>query len=258
MNFFQYYTEIKELKNPFLSFSGEYFFALFLVLLCMILFSQFIQFTSKQTIRRIEKGFITYFLIEELCYTVWILIKGPHNPLIEVLPLHLCSICIYTSIMAMLFDNEKLRRFVAINNLFGGIIAICYPANVSGIYPLLSYRVINFYLLHSALIMVALLQLKQLRYLRLQDLKFNMVILAVLAAIAMMINSQLHTDYLFVGWPPKISIIHRIYEVVGSKLYYPVTILVLFILECIVLCFINMGIYLYHQKKRHSIPQKCM
>lgn len=97
---------------------------------------------------------------------------------------------------------------------------------------------------------MGVMQLRQLKSLSFQDLKFNIPLLAFLTTIAMGVNYFLHSDYLFVGFPSSIPIIQMIYNFVGILFYLPVAILIFSILEILMLFILkNILQFIYHRQR---------
>ena len=82
------------------------------------------------------------------------------------------------------FDNEKPRRFAAVTDILAALIALAYPATVSGIFPNLSYRVCYFFFSHSMSLFMGILQLQRYKRLSFGDMKSNSIMLAVIAVLA--------------------------------------------------------------------------
>lgn len=163
------------------------------------------------------------FFVEEAVYALWLLLASGRHFAAEIVPLQLCTICAYTNGIGLLSHNRFLCFFNATIGVFAGLIAMLYPANIDGLYPLFSYRVINFFFLHGAFVFSGLLQARFKRLSR-EGLYGSTVLIGVFAALALGVNAIWHTDYMFIGTPPRIPLIRMIYDVAGM-LYYPLILL---------------------------------
>lgn len=235
MDFLHYYSIDNPSIQPFQMFSIHHLIFLFTVVLIIGLGLYSLKNCQKKKLYLIEKIIATSLIIGEQLYTIWIMFVCPYPIYTEILPLHLCSICFYLSAVAIFLDNEKLRKFIAVNGLFGGIIAMCYPANISGIFPTLSYRVIYFYISHTMIVFISLLQLKQITCLKIKDVRFHMTLISIFLTLAIFINYFLHTNYLFVGFPSTIGFIQIVYNIVGLWLYLPTAIVIFTMIEIILI-----------------------
>ncbi len=237
--FFYFYTMEDAYAKPFPMFSIQHLLILILVGFCIYNGFRYMKGRTPEEIHAAEKRIITIFVLEEWFYYLWNILFCPNPPYTEIIPLHLCSTCIYISAIAIFLDKERLRRYMAVTNIIGALIALCYPATVGEMYPILSYRVIYFFISHGTILFLGILQIQRFGRLRYGDMKFNIAVLAVLATLAFCTNLLLHTDYMFIGVPPTIGIIGAIYQVVGIYLYLPVAILILGLLEMAVMGLIN-------------------
>lgn len=235
MEFLRYYSINNPSIQPFQMFSIYHLIFLFIVVLIIGFGLYSLKDCQKKKLHFIEKIIVTSLIIGEQLYTIWIMFVCPYPIYTEILPLHLCSICFYLSATAIFLDNEKLRKFIAVNGLFGGIIAMCYPTNISGIFPTFSYRVIYFYISHTIIVFISLLQLKQITCLKIKDVRFHMTLISIFLTLAMFTNYFLHTNYLFVGFPSTIGLIQMVYNVVGFWLYLPTTIIIFTMIETILI-----------------------
>ena len=131
MDFFGYYTIDDPAKHPFMMFSTTHLLFIILIICCIYLGLKISKDYPEEKIKKIEKIVSASLIFGEFIYYIWNIFKCPYPIFTEILPLHLCSICIWTSFLAFWLDNEKLRHFIAVNNMLGALIALCYPATVA-------------------------------------------------------------------------------------------------------------------------------
>lgn len=233
-DFFTFYKDIQGMQLPFEAFSLIHIG--FLAISFLIIMKMYRYYNGLNVIaqRRFQIKMAIYFLVEEAIYTSWLLWKCHDHVLLEILPLELCSLCVYMNALSVFTQKDTLRFFSAVVGLIAGGVAMIYPANISGLYPVLSYRTINFYMLHGAFILFSLIQLKDEALLSYQHMKKNFVILSCMFTTAFIVNVMYHTQYMFVGIPPKISFIASVYQMTGIVFFLPVVLLVLSILQVVV------------------------
>lgn len=217
------------MRYPFQSF--HFMHILLLVISALVIYwcyqhyCKFDEFRQKRFI----KGFGLYFLMEELIYTWWLLLVCKDQVWVQILPLELCSLCAYMNAWSAFTRRKQLCFFSAVVGLVAGLIAILYPANIDGLYPVFSYRVLNFYMLHGSFILFSFIQLKDHSLLSKHYLKKNIIIVGGMYTFAFVMNRILYTQYMFVGDPPNIYIVKQLYHITGI-FFLPVLI---FILACI-------------------------
>ena len=151
---------------PFTAFSLYHMLFLALaILLITALFSYYRRLDAGKQ-RRMQVIMAIYFLVEELLYTTWLFLFCHEQVWHQILPLELCSLCVYMNALTVYLKKDTLRFFSGVVGLCAGLIAMVYPANISELYPVLSYRTINFYILHASFVLFALIQLQDRTLLR--------------------------------------------------------------------------------------------
>ena len=239
-NFFTYYTNIKSMTHPFMVFSLGHLF--YLVLTGFIIYGVYCHYCRLNDFQklRFQHCLGVCFLLEEAIYIVWMLLNCHENVLISILPLELCSLCAYMNCICAFRQTKTLRFFCAVIGFFAGSIAMLYPVNISGIYPLISYRTINFYFLHGAILLFSFIQLKDRTLLEYHNLKSNYFIMCCMFSVAFVVNLMLGTQYMFVGIPPTIGIIASVYQLTGVVFFLPAIYIAIFLIQLIILAFLRL------------------
>lgn len=232
-NFFTFYTEIDHLNMPFVAFHLVHVLFLLITFIAIYWLYRYYSNQGEQQQRRFQIGMGVYFIVEELLYTIWLLLVCKDSVLVQLVPLELCSLCAYINVVSVFTKHPQLRFFSAVTGMFAGMMALLYPANISEMYPSLSYRVINFYMLHGSFVLFSLMMLKDEMLLRRCYLKRHLVFVGILFTIAFFVNSICHTQYMFVGTPPNILIVDHIYEFT-KLLFLPTVIFIVSLFQCIV------------------------
>lgn len=218
-----------------MTFSIAHLFFLMLSFGIIIILLRNYKSSSDERKVKFQKWMAYFFLIEEFIYTIWLLMNCQNHLIIQILPLELCSLCVYINVCTVIFKKTYLRFFSGVVGLFAGLIAILYPVNISGLYPIVSYRVLNFYILHGSFILFALIQLQDRKLLSYKHLKINTLMLCGMFTIAYFVNSYIHSQYMFVGSPPSIGFIAQVYYVSGKAFFLPIVLLAVSLLQCIFL-----------------------
>ena len=86
-DFFTYYTEIKSMAAPFQTFSIAHL--CFLCLMGIIIYALYHRYTTLNTSnkRKFQIYMALYFLIEEVIYTLWLLLNCHEQVWIQILSL---------------------------------------------------------------------------------------------------------------------------------------------------------------------------
>lgn len=253
MNFFTFYTDIQELRFPFETFHFLHFVVLMLLFTIITLALRKYQRLDQAGQDRFQLYMAIYFFVEELIYSLWLIFQCHDGLWQELLPLQLCSICVYVSIASVLFKRTELRFFCGVVGTLAGLVAILYPANISGLYPAFSYRTINFFLLHGAFILFGLIQLQDESLLRYGNIKRCSCLLMVMFLVAFLVNLKFHTNYMFIGIPSTIGLIRMIYQMSGLVLFIPVIMLLLILIQYTVVFVCRSCLKRMHMKKNIKV-----
>lgn len=233
-NFWTFYQNLENITNPFRLFSVSHLFYVVLTFSLIVLFFKLYKKSDAEGKLKWQRNIALYFFIEELLYYIWVYISCTENAFFEILSLELCTICAFVNFSTRFHQNRQARFFSIIIGFFGGLIAIIYPANVIDVYPAVSYRLINFFMLHGMFILFAFMLLEDNSLMDQMKLKRNIVIGAVMFTLVFIFNVIFHTHYMFVGIPPKVSIIATVYELMGKILFLPVIIFFFSIIQILV------------------------
>lgn len=233
-DFWTFYQNLKDIRNPFQLFSVSHLlYMLITFTIIAVLFNKYKRSNVESKLHW-QKNLAVYFLLEELIYYIWVFISCRENVFFEILSLELCTICAFVNFSTRFHYNKQVRFFSIIIGFFGGMIAVIYPANVIDIYPALSYRLINFYMLHGMFILFAFMFLEDASIMCSLNLKRNIVIGAIMFTLVFIFNIIFNTHYMFVGIPPKIAIIHMVYELFGVICFLPVAIFCFSLIQIII------------------------
>lgn len=247
-NFFKYYTEIETLQNPILTFSLGHALMLVLTMVCIWIFYKKYSSLDEKGQQTYMKRFAIYYLLEEGIYYTWLIMHCDQNLGLQLVPLELCTLCVYMNVLSVVTKWKTVRFFSMVTGMIAGSIAMIYPANITGIYPLLSYRTINFYMLHGSFVLFSLIQLKDQSLLNYYYLKRSYFIVCGMFSVAFIINVMLDTQYMFVGIPPEIGIIASVYQITGIMFFLPVVYLVIFIFQWVTFVLLKKASQKYHMR----------
>lgn len=251
-DFFTFYTDINSMSLPFLAFGFAHIVFVLCAFLGITLLFRKYNMLSNIKQQKFQLYMAIFFLVEEAIYTSWALLVSSGSAWQQVLPLELCSLCVYMNVLTVFLKKDYLRFFSGVVGLIAGGVAILYPANISGLYPVFSYRTINFYILHSSFILFSLIQLKDVSLLQYHYMKKNFIIVACMFATAFTVNLMLKTQYMFVGVPPQISFIASLYQLTGIFFFLPAVLVGIALIQVIVVFCLRK---IYHVKQFECIKE---
>lgn len=234
------------MKYPFQTFRGSHFMFLLLLVLLIAGSLKWYRRLSQEQQNHFQTYMAVYFLVEELLYSIWLLLNCHDHVWQELLPLQLCSFCVYIAVASVYFKKSELRFFSGIIGTLAGLSALIYPANISHLYPIFSYRTINFFLLHGAFVLFGLIQLEEQSLLQYRNVKRCSCILGGLVIVDFLVNLKFHTNYMFLGVPSTIAFIDWVYSFTGI-LFLPVVMISLSLIQCVAVFFFKQVYAYLHQ-----------
>jgi hypothetical integral membrane protein (TIGR02206 family) len=162
-------------------------------------------------------------------FSRWLWVTGMGYPayILKLLPLHLCGFSVILETAAVASNKLVLKEFSYSLSLPGAIAAMTYP-NL-GPYPLLSFRFFEFAMTHTLLILIPLLFVFGDGFRpSVRRLPQCIALFLVFAGVVYFINPLLGSNYLFLNYAEKGTILILFEKWFGSPGYLIPVILVFF------------------------------
>lgn len=232
--FWSFYQNLETVPHPFRVFGLSHAIYIALTILTVLLLFRIYRKADPAGKRRWQRGIAVYLFVQEMFFYAWTFFSCRENAVFETLQLELCTFCLFANFSTLFHENKQVRFFGAVIGMIGGPIAAIYPATVADIYPAFSYRLINFFMTHGAYILFSLMLLSDEELLTEKRLAVNTGILTLLLTCVYFFDRHFGTQYMFVGTPPQIGFIRRVYDLAGPVLFLPIAILALDLLQGLV------------------------
>ena len=198
--FWTYKTDLPEgVGTP--SF-GPTHIAWLLTVLFIIVISVLIYRRQSEAVRqRVQRVLIVIAAILEVSRWVWAAIIGHYN-VIEMLPLHLCSLSIWMEFAAVFTKRDFLKEFGYALCMTGALAALLTPD--WSIYPFLSFQYLHSVIVHALLLLIPVLWVWGDGFRpNFRRLPKCFLILIVFSAPIFALNFVLKSNYLFLRFAPK-------------------------------------------------------
>lgn len=178
--------------------------------------------------RRIQVVAAYLLVIGYLVRWIWAALIGQYS-IVEMLPMHLCTISVMVEFAAVLTGRVILKEFAYCTSLPGAISSLITPG--MGLYPLMSYYYLQFAMAHMILILLPLLWVLVDGY-RPDIRRFPQcaALLFLFAGVAFLVNQLLGSNYMFLRYPPKDTPLEVFANWFGDPGYLIPTLLLLFII----------------------------
>ncbi|GAB6926071.1 TIGR02206 family membrane protein [Paenibacillus sp. JCM 10914] len=147
----------------------------------------------------IKYGLLTALVLPEASLHLWYVVTGIWNPATS-LPLELCSITLFLSIILLVTNKPALYPLVFFAGIGGAMQAILTP-NLG--YPFPHFRFFHFFIVHIAIILTAL-YMTWIRGYRptWRSIAWTMVFLNIAALLVGLVNLALGSNYMFLMRKP--------------------------------------------------------
>jgi hypothetical integral membrane protein (TIGR02206 family) len=184
--------------DPFVMFGAPHLVVL-VILLAVSLYLPQLRGRS-QAIKNVRYGLAMMLLLNELAWHIWNAAVGQWN-LQTMLPLHLCSVLVWTGAAMLLTENYRIYEFMYFMGIGGAVQAVLTPD--LGLYGFPHFRFFQTFISHGGIIVAALFMtvVVGLRPTWRSILRV-FVVMNVYFAIVFVINSILGSNYLFIMRPP--------------------------------------------------------
>lgn len=139
--------------GPFVIFSTSHLFALGAILLLNLVFLVYRGRITPEASAKIRFAMAAVLILNEISWHVWHLANGMWT-IQEMLPLHLCSILVWTSAVMLIFKNQVIYEFAYLIGIAGALQAIFTPD--LGRYDFPHYRYYQTFISHGLLVTSAI------------------------------------------------------------------------------------------------------
>lgn len=150
---------------------------------------------------RIQRSLVILIALLDISRWIWAALLG-HYSIVEMLPLHLCSLSVWVELAAVFTDRPLLKEFGYALGMPGALASVLTPD--WGVYPFVSYQYLQAALGHTLLVMVPTIWIWgdgfRPDYRRLPRLLGILVLFALPIAV---IDWKLGSNYLFLCEAPK-------------------------------------------------------
>ena len=184
-------------------FTRGHFILLGVTILCIIVALHYTKNKDKKSVYKIIRNLTILVCIMEVIKIVFSIMANPWWAVNTYLPLYYCSMLIYAGLMSS-FGKGKIKRigdvFLSTGSIVGGIIFVLFPSTSLPTYPAFHIFSIHSFIFHGIMIYLGLL-LNITNYIDLKkdDIKYFMVLVGMLCAIALPINYIFHSNLMFIS-----------------------------------------------------------
>lgn len=151
--------------------------------------------------KKIQVGLAFSLVAGYVIRWIWLALIG-HYSIVEMLPLHLCTISVIVVFAAVHTDRVTLKEFAYCCSLPAALVSLITPG--MGPYPLLHYYYLQFAIAHLTLILLPLLWVAVDGFrpnIRRLPNCFGLLLLFVLIAFA--VNRMIGSNYMFLSYAPE-------------------------------------------------------
>ncbi|MBR2704645.1 MAG: YwaF family protein [Clostridia bacterium] len=174
-----------------------------ITIICIILGLHFSKKCSKEQVKKIITISTVVLWIVEIIKIIFNLSVGLVKEPNHYVPLYYCSIILYAGILSS-FCKGILKKigdiFIAVGALIGGAFFLSCPNTSIAMYPLWHYLSIQSFFFHGTMVYLGILvHITDYVDLKLSDIKYYMIIIAVMLVISYFANKALDTNFMFIS-----------------------------------------------------------
>lgn len=191
---------------PFELFGTGHLIALGVIALLIAALLYFGKRASPHTRAAIRWGLALLLIVDESSWHIWKLSIGEWTAQ-EMLPLHLCSVMLWLSVVMLLTNSYRIYEFAYLLGMAGALQALLTPE--AGIYGFPHFRIFQTLIAHGAIVAAALYMTVVEGYRPTpQSLKRVILYSNLYAVVIFFFNFLIGSNYLFIAHkPPTASII---------------------------------------------------
>ena len=196
------------------------------VLLLIVIIILYYRKQNTMVRQRIQTGAAILLVAGYLGRWIWAASIG-HYSIVEMLPLHLCTISVMVEFAAVISGRTILKEFGYCCSLPGAISSIITPG--MGLYPILSYYYLQFAMAHMILILLPLIWVLVDGYQPdIRRFPACAALLLMFAGIAWTVNQLIGSNYMFLSYAPKDTPLEIFERWFGNPGYLIPTVLLIF------------------------------
>jgi hypothetical integral membrane protein (TIGR02206 family) len=214
--------------EPFVMFGPPHLVVLAILLVVNL---SLVRLRGRPTATRVVRlGLAWALVINELAWHVWNAAVGRWT-IQEMLPLHLCSVLVWTTALMLFTENYRIYEFIYLMGIGGAVQAVFTPD--IGRYGFPHFRFFQTFISHGGIITAAIFMtvVQGLRpYWR--SLLRVFVVMNVYLVVVFAINSLIGSNYLFIMHPPDTP---SLIDMLGPWPWYILALEALGMLTCLIL-----------------------
>jgi len=186
---------------PFQLFGAGHLIAIAIIIAACLLLLYFRNAWDEDARRRFRYGLAIYLVIVESSWHIWSIYYGLWN-VQENLPLHLCSVFIWLSVIMLIKKNYSIYEMAYFLGIGGAMQAVITPD--AGIYALPHFRAVQTLAAHGGIVLAAL-YMTWVESFRPTWKSFKTVVIwtNVYMVIVFFINLVLGSNYMFIAHKPE-------------------------------------------------------
>lgn len=183
------------------NFSATHIAWLLTVLVVIVFTALFLKKKAAPLSGKVQRILIICAAVLEISRWIWAAIIG-HYTIVEMLPLHLCSLSIWMEFAAVFSGKQLLKDFGYSLCLPGALAALATPD--WGVYPFFSFQYLHSVTVHSLLLLIPVIWVVSDRFRpNYRNLPKCFGILMLFAVPVFGLNQLLGSNYLFLREAPK-------------------------------------------------------
>ncbi|GAB4579793.1 MAG: TIGR02206 family membrane protein [Anaerolineales bacterium] len=187
--------------EPFILFGKAHLFSIVIVGLVILWIIWFRNHSTPKSRARARYILAAILLVNEIGWHAWHLAWGRWN-IQEMLPLHMCSVMVWTSILMLYTRNGKLQEFAYFLGIGGATQALLTPD--AGIYGFPHFRFFQTMIAHGGIVIAALyMTLVEGFRPTLKSVKNVIIWTNVYMVIVFIINQLIGSNYMFIAHKPE-------------------------------------------------------
>lgn len=245
--FFDFYTDIDPSKS-FQLFDTQHIAAMLLIgFLTYTIIKKCMTLSSRKQ-ELVLKVMAVLVVLLELSHALWLGLICK-QPLVKLLPLHLCGMQVIFIPLAVFTKNRYIQEYVYCTSLLGGIAAILFMSGIAGDYPFVHFQTIQSLLYHFLLILVPLIMVQVQGFKpKLKNFPYVLYQFFVVVVLAGIVDYFFGENYLFLSEAPEGTPLVLIEQYFGRAPYLLFT----FLLLCLACVFM----YKLVEEKKQVAPAK--
>ena len=204
-------------------FNTKHLILFIITTLIIAIAAKFTNIKKKENVRRVIRILTANVWILEIVRIVYLIAVGEGAQINRTVPLYYCSLLLYAGLLSSIGKGALKRAgdvFLATGSIIGGLVFLIFPTTSLPEYPMFHFISLHSFLFHGIMIYLGII-INKSKYIELSlaDLKYYAGLVAIVCALACVVNLKFGSNLMFISQDFPGTLISNVYKDTKGPLF---------------------------------------